>query len=47
MKNKKTIIHYNRIIDVSGEYVLYIQDNKDTLSDTKLWMYGLANEASI
>lgn len=34
---EKAIIHYNRIIDVTGEYVLYIQDNKDTLNDTKFW----------
>ena len=34
---EKAIIHYNRIIDVTGEYVLYIQDNKDTLNDRKFW----------
>ena len=34
---EKAIIHYNKIIDVTGEYVLYIQDGKDTLNDKKFW----------
>ena len=34
---KKPTIYYNRVIDIQGDYVQYIQDGKDTLSDSKRW----------
>ena len=34
---KKPTIHWKRVIDVQGDYVLYVQDNRDTLSDKKQW----------
>ena len=34
---EKAIIHYREVIEITGEYVLYIQDKKDTLNDKKYW----------
>lgn len=34
---EKPIFHYNKVIDIQGDYVQYIQDGKDTLSDSKRW----------
>jgi len=30
-------IHYREVIEITGEYVLYIEDKKDTLNDKKYW----------
>ena len=30
-------IHYNKVIDVTGDYVLYIKDGKDTVNEKKYW----------
>lgn len=34
---EKPTFRYNRVIDIHGDYVQYIQDGKDTLSDSKRW----------
>jgi hypothetical protein len=32
---KETIIYYHKIISINGDYILYIENNKDTLSSKK------------
>ena len=34
---RKPTFHYNRVIDIQGDYVQYVEDGKDTLSDSKRW----------
>lgn len=34
---EKGFITYKEVIDVKGNYVLYINENKDTVSETKSW----------
>lgn len=34
---EKARIHYREVIEITGEYVLYIEDKKDTLNDKKYW----------
>lgn len=34
---EKPTFHYNRVIDIQGDYVQYVEDGKDTLSDSKRW----------
>lgn len=30
-------IQYRKVIDISGEYVLYVKNGKDTLNERKYW----------
>lgn len=30
-------IYYKEVIEITGEYVLYIKDKKDTLNEKKYW----------
>ena len=34
---QKADIHYKKVIEITGDYVLYIQDDKDTLHEKKYW----------
>jgi hypothetical protein len=34
---RKPIVDYKRVIDIKGDYVLFIQNGEDTLSDSKRW----------
>jgi hypothetical protein len=32
-----TIIWQDKVIEIKGEYVLYVRDGKDTFNDSKYW----------
>ena len=32
-----TIIWHDEIVDIQGEYLLYVRDGKDTFNDSKYW----------
>ena len=34
---KKGFVTYKEVIDIKGDYVLYIRENGDTASETKRW----------
>ena len=39
---RKPTIYYKRVIAIKGNYVKYVENNKDTLSDEKRWFLVLA-----
>lgn len=34
---KNAVIEYKEVIEITGEYVLYIKNKKDTLHENKYW----------
>ena len=34
---RKAVIDYREVIEITGEYVLYVENNKDTLHEKKYW----------
>ena len=34
---EKATINYKEVIEITGEYVLYIENKKDTLNENKFW----------
>ncbi len=34
---RKAVIDYKEVIEITGEYVLYIENDKDTLHEKKYW----------
>tara|TARA_R110000868_G_C10341607_1_gene715288 strand:+ start:233 stop:514 length:282 start_codon:yes stop_codon:yes gene_type:complete len=34
---EKVITHYNEVIEITGDYVLFIENKKDTINEKKHW----------
>ena len=34
---KKATINYNEVIEITGEYLLYVKNKRDTVSEKKYW----------